>query len=199
MKLAALIVSVIAAVLALVSLGWQFLSFVLSGPRVHVSIAEGFRAVNGGVLVTTPSAIVGGINKLRELGYTEHVILVRVENYGRMAATVERWILRFGNRAMYVHPAADPMNVPVPARVEPQSSVTWHTPVEWLAGYQQNFSKQTRRAKRIRAEVSVGGLRRDVVSGWRLRIDASGVHEHGRWVVRHVGKWSRIIGAKLRA
>lgn len=191
--------AVVAVVLSLLSLAWQLLAFLLTGPRIRVTITEAFRAADGGVIATSPASIVGGLATLTEMGYTEHVVFVRVENRGRTAATVERWTIRFGNRAVYIHPVADPLNVSVPARLDPHASVTFHTPVKWLAGYELNFTDRTRRAKRIRAEVTVSGLRRDVTSRWSLRVDAKGVHEHGRWLRRRLGRWGRVIRSKLPA
>jgi hypothetical protein len=197
-QLAALIVAVIAVCLSVFSLSWQLVSFVLSGPRIRVQLDQAFRdPVQGAMLVTTPEAIVGGLGKLRELGYLEHVVLVRVANTGRTAATVERWNIRFGNGALYLHPASDPVNLRVPARLEPHSSVTWHTPVEWLQGYQAAFTQQTRRAKRIRAVIGVAGREGDLTSRWAYRVDAAGLHRHGRFVRRVLGSWWRRLRSKM--
>src|SRR5262245_50349056 len=89
-ELAALIVAIVAACLALFSLGWQVLAFVLTGPRLTAALEEAFRnPLTGALLVTSPGSIVGGIGKLREQGLSEHVLLVRVTNRGRSAATIE--------------------------------------------------------------------------------------------------------------
>lgn len=199
MQLAALIVAIAAACFALFSLGWQVIAFVLSGPRVSVRMEEAFRnPLTGEMLATTTRAIVGGIDKLNELGYSEHVLLIRVTNRGRSAATVERWTLLFGNGAMYVHPHADPTNPPTPTRLDSYTSTTYYTLVEWLQGYQANFTRQSRRAKRIRAVVAVSGRTRDRKSRFAYRVDAGGLHAHGRWVRRLLGWWYRWLRSKLR-
>jgi hypothetical protein len=165
---------------------------------VRVRLAEAFRnPLTGELLVTTPQAIIGGIGKLRELGYSEHVLLVRVTNRGRSATTVERWNLRFGNGAMYLHPRADPTNPPTPTRLEAHTSTTYYTLVEWLQGYQANFASQSRRAKRIRAVVGVAGREREVKSRFAYRVDGSGLHPHGRWIRRQLSKRYRWLRSKL--
>jgi hypothetical protein len=197
-QLAALIVAVVAACVAFISLGWQVVAFVLTGPRVKVVLAAAFRnPLTGELLVTTPAAIVGGVAKLRELGYSEPVLLVRVINRGRSATTVERWNLGFGNGAMYLHPRADPTNPPTPTRLEPHTSTTYYTLVEWLQGYQANFARQTRRARRIRAVIAVAGRNREVKSRFAYRVDSSGLHAHGRWIRRQLAWWYRWLRAKL--
>jgi hypothetical protein len=197
-ELAALIVAIVAACVAFVSLGWQVVAFVLTGPRVNVVLEEAFRdPVTGEFLVTTSAAIVGGIAKLRELGYSEHVLLVRVTNRGRSATTVERWNLRFGNGAMYVHPRADLTNPPTPTRLEPHASTTYYTLVEWLPGFQANFKRQTRRANRIRAVTAVAGRNREVTSRFAYRVDSSGLHAHGRWIRRQLAWRYRWLRSKL--
>jgi hypothetical protein len=196
---AALIVAIVAACVALTSLGWQVIAFLLTGPRVSIRLEEAFRnPLTGEMLATTPRAIVGGIDKLDELGYSEHVLLVRVTNRGRSATTVERWNLLFGNDAMYVHPRADLTNPPTPTRLDSHTSTTYYTLVEWLQGYQANFTRQSRRAKRIRAVVGVSGRNRDRKSRFAYRVDASGLHAHGRWIQRQLGWRYRWLRSKLR-
>jgi hypothetical protein len=197
--LAALIVAVVAAAVALMSLGWQVVAFVLTGPRVKVKLREAYRnPMTGERLVTTAEAIVGGVEKLNELGYSEHVLVVRVTNHGRSATTVERWNLVFGNGVIYVHPVADPTNPRTPTRLEPHTSTQYYTLVEWLQGYQAAFTKQDRRAKRVRAAVAVSGRERDRTSRYSYRVDASGLHEHGRAVLRRLAWYYRWVRAKLR-
>ncbi len=197
--MAALIVAIVAACVALISLGWQVLAFLLTGPRVSIRLEEAFRnPLTGEMLATTPRAIVGGIDKLDELGYSEHVLLVRVTNRGRSATTVERWNLVFGNDAMYVHPRADLTNPPTPTRLDSYTSTTYYTLVGWLQGYQANFTRQSRRAKRIRAVVGVSGRNRDRKSRFAYRVDASGLHAHGRWIQRQLSWRYRWLRSKLR-
>ena len=199
MVLAALIVAVVAAAVSLVSLGWQVASFILSGPRIRVALREAFRnPMTGKLIVTTASAIVGGVAKLDELGYSQHVLLVRVTNHGRSATTVEGWTLQFGTGAIYLHPPADLTNSPTPTRMDTHTSTTFYTLVEWLQGYQADFTNQGRRAKRLRAVVAVSGRERDRKSRYSYRVDSKGLHEHGRWAQRRLAWCYRWVRAKLR-
>ena len=89
MELAALVPGVVGVVLATLSLIWQAMSFLLTGPRVNVRLSESLRAAHGGVVVG-PLSIYPDASRtaLEDDGYTEHVFTVTATNAGRLPATV---------------------------------------------------------------------------------------------------------------
>jgi hypothetical protein len=52
---AVLVIAIVGVVLGTLSLVWQAISFLLSGPRVRASIAEGFRGLHSGIMIGHPS------------------------------------------------------------------------------------------------------------------------------------------------
>jgi hypothetical protein len=153
-----LVIAVVGLVLSVASLVWQAASFRLSGPRVKVHLREGFRGPLG-VMVAPPSVYtdVGRAALVRQ-GYTEHVLVIEAVNKGRLAATVNNWSLRFGNRAVYENPT-DPGNPALPHRLESYTSATWTAPVENLEALQDAFDDQGDEAATVRADLKMADRR----------------------------------------
>jgi hypothetical protein len=120
-----LITAIVALGLSACSLTWQAATFVLSGPRIRVRLAEGLRNPTGGVMVAPKSVYSDGGRKVRAMGYTQHVLLVQAENSGRLPATVSGWKLQLARgHAIFINPE-DPLNPPLPHRLESHSSQSW--------------------------------------------------------------------------
>ena len=149
---AALVIAIISLVLAVLSLAWQAVTFVLTGPRVKVCLKEGLRGPLG-VMIAPPSVYTdAGRAALEADGYTEHVLAVVVTNAGRSATTVRGWSLHFGNGVVYTN-QMDPRNPALPHRLEPHTTETWYATVDEIAPFVENFVDQTESARTLRAEV----------------------------------------------
>jgi hypothetical protein len=168
---AALVIAIVGLVLAAFSLGWQAVTFVLSGPRVKVRLKEGLRGL-GGVIIAPPSIYPdSGRASLEADGYTEHVLAVVVTNSGRSATTVQRWSLNYGNGVVFTH-QLDSRNPVLPHRLEPHTTETWYASVAQVAPIVEGFVDQSESARTLRAEVDTATA--TARSKERLIIDADG-------------------------
>jgi hypothetical protein len=87
------------------SLIWQVYTWRASGPKIEVTSANGFP--------TYPDGHLG-----------EHHFVVTAVNHGRAAATVTGWGLRLPDNSNMVMMNPIPLSTPLPAVVEPQTSIS---------------------------------------------------------------------------
>jgi hypothetical protein len=167
MTAATLIVAVVGVVLAAGSLIWQAMTFVLSGPRVRVTLEAGL-AGPGGVMVGPLEAYtIDGRAALEAQGYTERVVVVRAINDGRSRARVDYWLILFGNQASFSNPL-DPRNPELPYRLEPGESAIWLVRVADLDALQRKFVDRSAYASLIWAVVRLGTGRESISRGCLL-------------------------------
>ena len=150
-----LVIAIVGLVLSVVSLGWQAATFRFSGPRVRVTLSEGLRGPLGAMIASPSVYTEAGRHVVESQGYTEPLLAIGVTNAGRMAVTIDRWTLRFGNKAAFQNPT-DPRNPPLPYRLDAHSSATWYADLEPLRLLQATFSDQSVKAGRIIASVDLG-------------------------------------------
>jgi hypothetical protein len=171
-EVATLVIAVIGVFLAGLSLAWQAATFLLTAPRVKVSLREGFRGPLG-IMLGPPSLYTeAGRAVMEQQGYIEHVLAIEAINHGRFPATVKDWSVRFGNGAAYGNPA-DPLNPELPYRLDPFNSAIWYAPVEHLQALQGAFTDQGDDAASARGEVDLG-TRKTIRSGNALVITPDG-------------------------
>lgn len=162
---AAIVLGALGVGLSSVALAWQALSYILSGPRVRVTLSEGLRAPMGNALIGLLDAYPDETRtRLEQDGYDQRVAVVVAVNRGRMPATINGWGIKFGNRAFVAGPVAGPLNPnnTIPLRLEPAADATWFLRAEDLTNLQAQFIDQSDEAARVRAEVRVAG-REDAV------------------------------------
>lgn len=108
----AVILSVLALVLSLASLGWQAWTWLRSGPVLLVEVSN---------IITD-----AGSTSAYGAGTPEHYVQVTVVNRGRAAATINTWGIETpgGKNIFVVQPL--PFSDRLPARVEPHSSLSVH-------------------------------------------------------------------------
>jgi hypothetical protein len=110
--------------LAMLSLGWQAATFVLSGSRVRVDILKG--SLGRGSLITGPPDTwqdIANISALAAQGFTEEVLAVEVRNVGRMPVSVEKVTASLANGIAFEE--SQYQHAPLPYRLEPGSSQKW--------------------------------------------------------------------------
>lgn len=124
MNVASLVLGIIGAVLASLSLGWQAANYVLTGGRIKVMLRVGGRSHGG--MVTTPPASFSqeSLKLLASQGFPQPIIAITVANVGRQPVTVDRWGLVSG-LGTSLYPAADSIGPPFPHRLEVGESATW--------------------------------------------------------------------------
>lgn len=171
METAALAVAIIGLVLAVLSLVWQAVTFVLAGPRVKVRLKEGLRGPAGAVIAPPSIYTDAGRAALEADGYNEHVLAVVVTNSGRSPTTVQRWSLHFGNGVVYTH-QLDPRNPGLPHRLESHTTETWYASVDEIAPLVEGFVDQSESARTLRAEVDAAS--QTATSRERMLVGADG-------------------------
>jgi hypothetical protein len=87
-QLVTLIIAVVGLALAVASLTWQAVTFVLSGSRVKVELHHGAHDGAGNLISGPPLA--QALRQAAEQGFVHEVIGAKVRNVGRVAVTVER-------------------------------------------------------------------------------------------------------------
>lgn len=162
-----LFISGLALGVAVVSLGWQILSFLLAGSRVRVRMYLG-RREDMGMLVSASvnkwPAPEGEPITSRTGRFTTEVVVVDVHNGGRTAVTVDPPSLSTGyQRASNAKSVED--DVPEgPRRIEAGDRARWTLDLWPLV---RSFRREQDGGKlRLRAEVEVGGRRRPKRSSW---------------------------------
>lgn len=118
-----LIVAIAGLTLAVVSLGWQAATFVLTGPRVKVNLQQGALGPGGAVVGPVDAGM--SATELAQQGFTEPILAIEVVNVGRMPTTVTGWHAEFENGMKFTNPQY-PLNPALPFRLEPQSKATWY-------------------------------------------------------------------------
>jgi hypothetical protein len=109
-----------------------------------------------------------GAHKIRDLGYDQHVLVIFVENRGRLGATVTNWRLSIGGgTGMYVHPD-DPLNPVLPLRLEPHAPHAWAADAATLIATDEAFVPALR-GKPMWAHVGAGTQDRRSSNGFLVR------------------------------
>jgi hypothetical protein len=132
---ATLVLAALGIGLALASLVWQALTFLLTGSRVSVEVAAGMRGMINGLLAvaTLPNtATEDEVKFVHSQGFTEAVVVVRVNNTGRGATSVVSVDLVFDDGAAVGNAVLDP---PVPFTLTGESEQAWYFPLAFASNY----------------------------------------------------------------
>lgn len=127
LDIATLVIAVFGAVVAMMALGWQVASWLLSGGRAKVELRNGAIHERGDPYVTVPADKAIGSDLVTQ-GFTRRAIFINVRNVGRLPISVTGWHLKFP-AAMTLgemnHPRAT-----FPHRLEVGESKEWHIEVD---------------------------------------------------------------------
>jgi hypothetical protein len=169
--LATTILAGFGVMLGILSLGWQAISFALSGSRINVSIRNGMS--NGSGVMTVASDLTeAAVSELQQQGFTQPVIGVQVRNLGRSPTSVT-WVgVLYDNGAMYsLVNGSNAMNSDLPARLEGESGGTWYFAGRDIHAYGQAMNEVfTTPARSIRGRVVAGGRSKPALSKNRLAL-----------------------------
>jgi hypothetical protein len=124
MNVASLVLGIVGAVLASLSLGWQAANYVLTGGRVKVVLQVGGRNHSGMITMPPERFTQESPRLLASQGFPQPIVAVKVANVGRQPVTVDRWGLVSG-LGTSLYPAADSIGLPFPHRLEVGESATW--------------------------------------------------------------------------
>jgi hypothetical protein len=124
MSVAWLVLGIVGAVLASLSLGWQAANYVLTGGRVKVALRVGGRSQGGMVTMPPERFSQDSLRQLASQGFPQPIVAVTVANVGRQPVTVAKWGLISG-LGMSLYPAADSIGPPLQHRLEVGESATW--------------------------------------------------------------------------
>ncbi|MGA5472537.1 hypothetical protein ACPCUK_27660 [Streptomyces arboris] len=103
------VIALVALVVSLISLGWQIITWLRSGPVIKVKGHSSIAVVDGNA---------GEVH-----------LSVTAVNRGRAPATVTGWGLRLPNGSSVVPQSAQlPGTNPLPHRLEPHAEASWHVP-----------------------------------------------------------------------
>ncbi len=170
--LATTILAALGVVLALVSLGWQAVSFWLSGSRVRVEIRAG---ATDGVRVASVSGSPTQDQQalLQRQGLTQLILGVKVKNLGRAPTSVTSVDLHYSNGAglsgAYLRGSPE-----LPCRMEGETEQTWYFDADLAARFARVFeeAKKTGKPQSVSARglVRVGGKTKPVISKNNIRI-----------------------------
>ena len=110
-------------VLAAVSLGWQALTFQLSGSRVRVQMRVG-TSNHGGVAEWTDPGFpdLQWFPRLAQQGFGEPLLIATIRNVGRMTVTVESCVWHSEDVSLSL--LQIPPSQPLPHRLEPHDKCT---------------------------------------------------------------------------
>lgn len=151
------ILAALGVALALASLLWQAISWLLSGSRVSVEIARTLSDPEG-----DKSSIIGASTDaktlafLRNEGFTEPRIMIRVFNRGRGPSEIEQ--------VGIVGPTGDGLvgifDPPLPCRIDGETSMHWHIDVSaverWAHALAALRATAAPEMVEIRAQVTLG-------------------------------------------
>jgi hypothetical protein len=156
--------------LALLSLGWQAVSFRLSGSRVSVDVRGG--AMGAGQIATLPSITAEQLRQLASQGMANAVFGVEVKNSGRSPTSVVSAGVVYTPGGGGLTGSYLPPSPPLPYRLEGESEATWYFDAGQVVFAAQAFEKvmQTGKPYAIRGRVQLGGRRKPVVSGNEIRV-----------------------------
>jgi hypothetical protein len=150
--------------LALVSLGWQAVSFWRSGSRVRVEIGAG--ATDGVRVISIPgSPTQSQADIMRSHGLTQPVLEVSVRNSGHAATSVMSVDLRFPNGSVMTGSYL-PGSPELPSRIEGGSERTWLIDADLAVRTARAFEENTvtGRSWAVRGQAKVDGKKKPVVS-----------------------------------
>ncbi len=151
---ATLILASLGVGLALASLLWQGLTFLISGSRVSVKVRVGLKGV--GSVVTLPHAATPKeVQFMRSQGFTEPVFAVQVNNTGRGSTSVVSVDLVFEDGGAVGDAALDP---PVPFTLVGESEQSWYLDARLASGYVKAIEqvKPTGQPRAARGRVKLG-------------------------------------------
>jgi hypothetical protein len=121
--------------LALVSIGWQAWTFLRSGSKVEVVIAEGRRGfMQGqlGVATFSPNTAPWERDYIEQQGLGEPVVAVTAHNLGRGETSISKCDVAVSDGGAYSNTANEP---PLPYRLAGESEQTWYFPLEPIRAY----------------------------------------------------------------
>jgi hypothetical protein len=151
---ATLILASLGVGLALLSLAWQALSFMLTGSRVRVGVKVGLRGV--GAVVTLPhDARAQSVGHLRSQGFTDPVLAVEAINRGRGETSIASVDLLFEDGGSVGGGILDP---PLPFRLIGESAQTWYFNMQLAVAYAKATEsvKPTEKPRAVRGRVILG-------------------------------------------
>ena len=138
-----LVIAIVGAVAGLLSLGWQALSWFLTGPVVKVSIGEGIFTMTDGTL-------------------GPDVVYVRAMNRGRSEVSVTAWAIKLPSGRTFVQMQPAPWTGRrCPHTLAGKHDVTWYSLRTDLA---QAVARDGLRTASLHGVVSLGGSGKDKVS-----------------------------------
>lgn len=142
------LISGIALVISVLSLGWNVLNFVLTGSRVRLEMD--FGATNGSALTAFPPKFWTDdiAQQFEAQGVQDRVIVLTASNTGRAPVTVKSFQVDLDNGMKYIPGQSSHGDCKLPYRLEPHSDGTW-----------------TVRASAIRTFIQQAGLDRASVRG----------------------------------
>lgn len=158
-----LLVAILGVALATLSLGWQAASFFLSGSRVRAKLQQAFIGRAGAVTAPLDAAPAAIKNTIAQ-GFTQPALAIVVTNRGRLPAEVAGWSISFENEFGYSNPT-DPINPPLPYRLEGGTSKTWYARGDDLSRVVAGSKKPEQRGLVARGYVSLGTGRRVKAKG----------------------------------
>lgn len=145
MNVASLVLGIVGAVLASLSLGWQAANYVLTGGRVKVVLRVGGRSDGGMITMPTERFTEESPKLLASQGFPQPVVAVKVANVGRQPVTVAGWGLVSG-LGTSLYPATDSIGPPFPHRLEVGESATWavdmHTVNDFIQATKATLAEQ---------------------------------------------------------
>jgi hypothetical protein len=165
-----LAIAVVGLALAVASLTWQAVTFILTGSRVKAYLRYGAHDGFGGVVSAPPGA---SLDQLAQQGFGHEVLGVEVRNVGRLAVNVDKVeaVLDNGVRYSEFAPSLGPS---LPHRLDAQSSQSWFMPMQPTRAAIRASSQTFGHASRMGVRVSVAlGNGKVVVTKDRLLVDGA--------------------------
>ena len=167
--LATTILAIVGVFLSLVALGWQAVSFWLSGSRVSVEIragaTDGVRAITMAGQPTESQTA-----SLYKQGLTQKVLAVEVINSGRAPTSVMSVDVLYPNGAVLTgsYLLGSPQ---LPCRMEAESERTWYVDADLAARTARAFEedRKTGRPWAVRGQAKLGG-KKTVASKKDIRV-----------------------------
>ena len=162
-----------AFVLALVSLGWQSVTWKLSGSRARAKVLKAAIQRTGTAFATLPpdrSWEEIGSAEYTSQGFTRKALFLRVINTGRQPVQVEKWAVRFPGKVR-VGQLHSPLGPSLPHRLEVSASQQWGIELADLTDM-VNLICERRGTKyvRVRLEVDLGHDKTIRTRGRRVRL-----------------------------
>jgi hypothetical protein len=160
-------------VLALVSLGWQSVTWKLSGSRAKAKVLKGAIQRTGTAYVTLPPSRsweeIGGTNYTSQ-GFARKALFLRVINTGRQPVQIENWKVRFPGKVR-LGQLHSPLGPPFPYRLEVSASQQWGIELTDLTDMVNMICEdKSRKYVGVRLEVELGHDKTIRTRGRRVRL-----------------------------